>query len=57
MGFDSDKWAFEAVLEGSWNYMGLCNPLQAGTVDGIIKDLVYGSDGPIRYRRYPRPPG
>ena len=23
MGFDSDKWAFEAVLEGSWNYMGL----------------------------------
>ena len=42
MGFDSDKWAFEAVLEGSWNYMGLCNPLQAETVDGIIKDLVAG---------------
>ena len=42
MGFDSDKWAFEAVLEGSWNYMGLCNPLQADTVDGIIKDLVAG---------------
>ena len=42
MGFDSDKWAFEAVLEGSWNYMGLCNPLQAPTVDSIIKDLVAG---------------
>ncbi len=42
MGFDSDKWAFEAVLEGSWNYMGLCNPLQAPTVDGIIKDLQAG---------------
>lgn len=43
MGFDSDKWAFEAVLNGSWNYMGLCNPLQADTVDGIIKDLVAGN--------------
>ena len=43
MGFDSDKWAFEAVLEGQWNYMGLCNPLQAETVDGIIKDLMAGN--------------
>ncbi len=43
MGFDSDKWAFEAVLNGSWNYMGLCNPLQADTVDSIIKDLVAGN--------------
>ena len=43
MGFDSDKWAFEAVLNGSWNYMGLCNPLQAETVDTIIKDLVAGN--------------
>jgi len=42
MGFDSDKWAFEAVLEGSWNYMGLCNPMQAETVDSIIKDLMAG---------------
>ena len=42
MGFDSDKWAMEAVLEGSWNYMGLCNPMQAETVDGIIKDLMAG---------------
>ena len=42
MGFDSDKWAFEAVLEGSWNYMGLCNPLQAETVDSIIKNLMAG---------------
>ncbi len=42
MGFDSDKWAFESVLNGEWNYMGLCNPLQADTVDSIIKDLVAG---------------
>ena len=42
IGFDSDKWAMEAVLEGSWNYMGLCNPLQAEVVDGIIKDLMAG---------------
>ena len=42
IGFDSDKWAMEAVLEGSWNYMGLCNPLQAEVVDGIIKDLIAG---------------
>ena len=43
MGFDSDTWAMEAVLNGSWNYMGLCNPLQAETVDRIIKDLVAGN--------------
>ncbi len=42
MGFDSDKWAFESVLKGEWNYMGLCNPLQAETVDSIIKDLAAG---------------
>ncbi|MCM1150243.1 MAG: substrate-binding domain-containing protein, partial [Butyricicoccus sp.] len=42
MGFDSDTWAMESVLSGSWNYMGLCNPLQAETVDQIIKDLVAG---------------
>ena len=44
MGFDSDKWAFEAVLEGSWNYMGLCNPLQADTVDGTNTDLMAGKE-------------
>ena len=43
MGFDSDTWAMEAVLNGSWNYMGLCNPLQAETVDRIIKDLAAGN--------------
>ena len=44
MGFDSDKWAFEEVLAGRWNYMGLCNPLQAETVDQIIKDLKAGKE-------------
>ena len=43
MGFDSDTWAMESVLNGSWNYMGLCNPLQAETVDSIIKDLAAGN--------------
>ncbi len=42
MGFDSDKWAFEEVLAGRWNYMGLCNPMQAETIDSIIKDLENG---------------
>ena len=42
MGFDSGKLGFVGVLEGSWNYMGLCNPLQADTVDAIIKDLAAG---------------
>ena len=42
MGFDSDTWAMQSVLDGKWNYMGLCNPLQAETVDSIIKDLVAG---------------
>ena len=44
IGFDSDKWAFEEVLAGRWNYMGLCNPLQAETVDSIIKDLANGKE-------------
>ncbi|MCI9156584.1 MAG: substrate-binding domain-containing protein [Lawsonibacter sp.] len=43
IGFDSDTWAMESVLNGSWNYMGLCNPLQAEVVDGIIKDLMNGT--------------
>lgn len=42
MGFDSDKWAMESVLNGEWNYMGLCNPMQAEKVDQIIKDLMDG---------------
>lgn len=42
MGFDSDKWAMESVLKGDWNYMGLCNPMQAEKVDQIIKDLMDG---------------
>ena len=42
IGFDSDKWAMESVLNGEWNYMGLCNPMQAEKVDKIIKDLMEG---------------
>ena len=42
IGFDSDVWAMQAVLDGEWNYMGLCNPMQAEKVDQIIKDLMEG---------------
>ena len=44
IGFDSDKWAMESVLNGEWNYMGLCNPMQAEKVDQIIKDLLEGKE-------------
>ena len=39
MGFDCNKWALEALLKGEWNYDGQCNPFQAETIDGIIKQL------------------
>jgi len=42
MGFDCNKWALESLLKGEWNYDGQCNPFQAGTIDGIIKQLQAG---------------
>ena len=33
MGFDTNKWALEEVLEGRWNYDGQCNPYQASYID------------------------
>ena len=42
MGFDCNKWALEALLKGEWNYDGQCNPFQADTIDGIIKQLEKG---------------
>ena len=42
MGFDCNKWALEELLAGNWNYDGQCNPFQAETIDGIIKDLQNG---------------
>ena len=42
MGFDCNKWALEALLKGEWNYDGQCNPFQAETIDGIIKQLEKG---------------
>lgn len=44
MGFDCNKWALEEVLAGRWNYDGQCNPFQADTIDGIIKDLMAGNE-------------
>ncbi|MDO4491048.1 MAG: ABC transporter substrate-binding protein [Lachnospiraceae bacterium] len=43
MGFDCNKWALQELLDGNWNYDGQCNPFQAGTIDGIIKDLMAGN--------------
>ena len=42
MGFDTNKWALQALLDGEWNYDGQCNPLQASYLDDIIKKLEKG---------------
>ncbi len=42
MGFDTNKWALEALLAGEWNYDGQCSPFQADVIDGMIKQLEAG---------------
>ena len=42
MGFDTNKWALQELLDGNWNYDGQCNPLQASYLDDIIKKLENG---------------
>ena len=42
MGFDTNKWALQELLNGNWNYDGQCNPLQASYLDDIIKKLEKG---------------
>lgn len=42
MGFDTNKWALQALKDGSWNYDGQCNPLQSSYLDDIIKKLEKG---------------
>lgn len=42
MGFDTNKWALQELLNGNWNYDGQCNPLQASYLDDIIKKLENG---------------
>ena len=44
MGFDTNKWALEEVLEGRWNYDGQCNPYQASYIDEIIQKLENGEE-------------
>lgn len=42
MGFDTNKWALQNLKDGTWNYDGQCNPLQASYLDDIIKKLEKG---------------
>lgn len=44
MGFDTNKWALEEVLNGRWNYDGQCNPYQASYIDDIIQKLEKGEE-------------
>ena len=44
MGFDCNKWALQALLDGNWNYDGQCNPFQAETISGIIEKLEAGEE-------------
>nr|AMP57200.1 periplasmic binding protein domain protein [uncultured bacterium] len=42
MGFDCNKFALKAVLDGEWNYDGQCSPFQASVIDQMIKTLESG---------------
>ncbi len=42
MGFDTNKFALEAVLAGEWNYDGQCNPFQAKYIEEVIQKLEAG---------------
>lgn len=42
MGFDCNKFALKALLDGEWNYDGQCSPFQASVIEGMIKDLEAG---------------
>ncbi len=39
MGFDTNKWALQELVDGNWNYDGQCNPFQAKYIDEVIKTL------------------
>jgi simple sugar transport system substrate-binding protein len=40
MGFDYDRFALEAVMNGEWNYDGECSPLQADIIHDMIQNGV-----------------
>ena len=42
MGFDTNSWALQELLDGNWNYDGQCNPFQSSYIDDIIKTLESG---------------
>ncbi|MCM1155441.1 MAG: substrate-binding domain-containing protein [Roseburia sp.] len=42
MGFDTNKWALQELLDGNWNYDGQCNPFQSSYINDIIKTLESG---------------
>ncbi|MBD5559132.1 MAG: substrate-binding domain-containing protein [Clostridia bacterium] len=42
MGFDTNKWALQELLNGNWNYDGQCSPFQAAAIAEMIMDLENG---------------
>lgn len=42
MGFDTNKWALEELLNGNWNYDGQCSPFQAAAIAEMIMQLENG---------------
>ncbi len=50
MGFDYDRFALEAVMNGEWNYDGECSPLQADIIhdmiqNGVTQKIVINEEG------------
>lgn len=44
MGFDTNTWALEELLNGNWNYDGQCNPYQASYIDEVIQKIENGEE-------------
>ena len=42
ISFDCNDWALAELLNGRWNYDVQCNPFQADTLDGMIRQLEAG---------------
>ncbi len=44
MGFDTNQWALQELLDQNWNYDGQCNPYQASYIADVIKKLQNGEE-------------
>lgn len=44
MGFDTNQWALQELLDQNWNYDGQCNPFQASYIDEVIKKIENGEE-------------